>query len=211
MKVMGITGGVGSGKSTVLEYLKRLPEMEEDSVFAGLRIRVVEADKVAHDLQKPAGVCYDEIVSTFGSAILEKDGTINRRKLGDIVFADKDRLTQLNHIVHPQVKKTITDRIEEFRRSKMMDFVFVEAALLIEDHYDEICDQLWYIYAREDVRRERLKASRGYTDEKIAQMMAKQLDEETFRRTCQVIIDNSGTDAETQEQIRVELLRNISE
>lgn len=210
MKVIGITGGVGSGKSTVLEYLKQLPEINEDSAFAGLRIHVVEADKVAHDLQKPAGVCYDEIVSAFGSVILEKDGTINRKKLGDIVFADKDRLIQLNHMVHPQVKKTITGMLEEFRKNKRMDFVFVEAALLIEDHYDEICDQLWYIYAREDVRRERLKASRGYTDEKIAQMMAKQLDEETFRQACQVIIDNSGTDTETQKQIRAELLRNIT-
>ncbi len=209
MKVIGITGGIGSGKSTVLNYLRNLSENCTEPPLNHVKTYVIEADKVAHDLQKPGNLCYDAIVYAFGQDVLMEDGTIDRKKLGSIVFTEERRLQELNAIVHPFVKKHITQTINAIRENQWADFVFIEAALLIEEHYDEICDELWYIYVKEANRRIRLKASRGYTDDKISQIMAKQLDEETFKRACRVVIDNNNSAEDTYEQIREELACRI--
>lgn len=191
MKVIGITGGTGSGKSLVLEYVRQK-----------YRACVVEADKVAHYLQKPGQVCYDSIVNFFGEDILAEDGTIDRKMLGDRVFSNRDELLQLNAVVHPAVRQEIIRIIEERRKENAWDYLFLEAALLIEEHYEAICDEMWYIYVKEDIRRERLKCSRGYSDEKITQMMASQLGEEDFRRACRIVIDNNRNEEDTFRQIR---------
>lgn len=209
MKVIGITGGVGSGKSTILAYLHNLAEYCTEPPLNNIKTYVIDADKVAHDLQKPGNLCYDAIIHAFGQGILHEDGTIDRKKLGNIVFSDNKRLLELNAIVHPSVKNHIIQTIETIRSGQSADFIFVEAALLIEEHYDEICDELWYIYVNEDNRRIRLKQSRGYTDEKISQIMAKQLDEETFRKACRVVIDNNNSAEDTYRQIREELTCQI--
>lgn len=210
MKVIGITGGVGSGKSLVLAYLRDLSNNYPEPPFNNIKTYVIEADKVAHDLQKPGNLCYDAIVSAFGQNILNKDGTIDRKELGSIVFSDENRLMELNAIVHPFVKQYIIQTIDAIGRKQSADYIFIEAALLIEEHYDEICDRLWYIYVNEENRRKRLKASRGYSDEKISQIMEKQLDEATFRKACQVVIDNNNSAEDTYRQIREELACQIS-
>ena len=180
MKIIGITGGVGSGKSRVLSYIEeKFPCV------------ICQADHVAWELQKPGQKGYLEIIEYFGKQILNEDGTICRPRLGQIVFADERKLQVLNEIMHPAVKEAIRDKIAQEQQRGTKLFV-LEAALLIEEHYDEICDELWYIYTDETNRRERLKASRGYTDEKIDSMMATQLSEDVFRKKCKVVIDNSG-------------------
>lgn len=181
MKVLGITGGVGAGKSTILDYLNRR-----------YHARIIEADKVAHFLMEPGQTVYYKVVEAFGSGILRGDQTIDRQKLGRLVFDSQEKLIKLNSIVHPAVKEYIAGEIGEERKLKRVPFVAVEAALLIEDHYDTICDELWYIFAEEDVRRRRLSASRGYTDEKSASIMKNQLPDEIFRESCQFVIDNSS-------------------
>lgn len=189
MKIIGITGGVGSGKSRVLSYI--------EETFQAV---ICQADHVAWDLQKPGEMCYKEIVAHFGSGILNQDETINRKSLGQIVFADAQALLRLNAITHPAVKEEIKRRIKEENKKGTMLFV-LEAALLIEEHYDEICDELWYIYTDEQIRRERLKESRQYSDEKIDAIMASQLPEEEFRGRCQKIINNNGMFEETCVQL----------
>ena len=179
MKIIGITGGVGSGKSRVLSYL----EETYDCV-------ICQADHVAWELQRPGQKGYVEILKHFGSGILNEDGTINRAALGQIVFSNEKELLVLNSIMHPSVKSAIKEKIAEEQKKETELFV-IEAALLIEEHYDEICDELWYIYTDEQKRRDRLKNSRGYTDEKIDSMMATQLPEAVFRKKCKVEIDNS--------------------
>ena len=179
MKIIGITGGVGSGKSRVLSYI--------EETYSCV---ICQADHVAWELQKPGEKGYLEIVKHFGSKILNEDETINRPALGQIVFSDDKELLALNAIMHPAVKVAIKDKIIE-ENNKNTELFVLEAALLIEEHYDEICDELWYIYTDEAIRRDRLKSSRGYTDEKIDSMMKTQLSEEVFRKKCKVVIDNS--------------------
>ena len=189
MKIIGITGGVGSGKSRVLSYME-----------TKYRAVICQADHVAWKLQEPGQKCYAQIVACFGENILDEDGTINRGKLGRIVFADKDKLCQLNKIMHPAVKDYIVEWIQRARNSETTYFI-IEAALLLEEDYNLICDEMWYIYCDENIRRERLRSSRGYTDEKIDAIMASQLSEHIFRKECQVMIDNSGDFEDTCCQI----------
>lgn len=191
MKVLGITGGVGAGKSTILAY------MEER-----YRARVIQADKAAHLLQEPGNRCYDRIVAAFGREILNEDGRICRSRLAALVFADSTLLRRLNEIVHPSVKEYIMAEIRREEQKAEAPFVVVEAALLLEDRYDLICDEIWYVHADEKTRTRRLMESRGYSREKVCSIMDKQMKEEEFRRQCKFVIDNSGNFVEnTYEQI----------
>lgn len=195
MKIIGITGGVGSGKSAVLEYFQKMK-----------KTTVCQADLVAHELQQPGEMCYKKIVSHFGEGILNSDSrrTINRKALGTVVFQDTRELKVLNSVIHPAVKERIRYEIHKAQEAGQRLFV-LEAALLIEDHYDEICDELWYIYTDEKVRRERLQESRHYSDGKIDSIIANQSSEQRFRENCCVVIDNSGSLEDTYSQIDLEL------
>lgn len=189
MKIIGITGGVGSGKSEVVNFIARRWDAT-----------VVQADAVGHLLMKPGKSCFDPIVELFGPEILREDGKLDRAKIAEIVFNDKELLGKLNAIVHPAVKRYIKKAIEREREHETELFV-IEAALLIEDNYDEICDELWYIYADEPTRIERLKLHRGYSDEKIRDVFANQLSEEEFSSHCHFEVDNSGDFEDTKAQI----------
>lgn len=189
MRIIGITGGVGSGKSRVLSF------MEEQ--YGAV---ICQADQVAWKLQEPEQACYEKIVSHFGTGILREDKTINREILGGIVFGNSEEMAVLNRIVHPEVKSYIRNLIQEEEKAGTKYFI-LEAALLLEDHYDEICDELWYIYTRETVRRMRLKESRGYSEEKISAIIDSQMPEHVFRERCQVTIDNSEAFEKTEKEI----------
>lgn len=189
--VIGITGGVGSGKSTVLHLLS-----EKFGCF------VIEADEIGHQVMQRGGCAYEEVVAAFGSDILKDDFEIDRKKLAEIVFHDKAQLEVLNHIVHPAVKSEIKKEIEKKKRHHKEAVIVIEAALLIEAHYQDLCDELWYIYATEQVRFLRLQQSRGYTVEKTKSVMANQLSEAEFLKHCNRKIDNSYDVQYTYEQIK---------
>lgn len=180
MKIIGITGGVGAGKSALLQYIGER-----------YRCKILTADEIAHKVKEPGQDCYREIVSLLSTEILEEDGTIHRGKMAAKIFGSEELLQKVNDLIHPAVKKRILDEIAAAKAEGKLDFLFVEAALLIEDGYLDIVDEMWYIYAREEVRRRRLKESRNYTDEKIDAILKSQLDEEAFRKYCSVVIDNS--------------------
>ena len=182
MKILGITGGVGCGKSTVLLYLQ-----EAYGAF------LIECDQVARSVQERGGVCYAPMTDLFGEEILLEDGSINRRAVAQRIFEDPVSREKLNEIVHPAVKGRVRELILEHADSPL---IVIEAALLLEDHYDEICDEIWYIYADEETRRWRLKTSRGYSDERITDMMASQLTDEQFREQTDLTIDNSSENIE---------------
>lgn len=189
MPVIGITGGVGSGKSKVLEEL--------GTSHCAV---ICQADDVARELQQKGRQCYEAIVDVFGRGILDTSGEIDRKKLAEIVFSDPVQLKALNKIVHPAVKQEILRRINQAEADDMMFFV-IEAALLLEDNYDAVCDEVWYIYTDEDTRRMRLKESRGYSDEKIDSIMKNQMDEQLFFSRCDRTINNSGCFENTKQQI----------
>lgn len=196
MKIIGITGGVGAGKTQILEYLNNK-----------YGATICQADKVGKKLQKKGGACFDAIVEHFGEEILDEKGELDRERLAGIVFSDQEELEFLNSIVHPAVKEEIRKKIAHEERKHTNIFV-VESALLIEDHYDEICDELWYIYVEDEIRRNRLYFSRGYDTQKIDEIIAAQLPKDMFLKNCDRVIDNSGVFAETMMQLD-KIIKNL--
>ena len=190
MKLIGVTGGVGAGKSQVLGYIR-------DTYKA----RILLADEAANDLKKPGMPCYEPVIATLGRQILQEDGTINNKKMAEAIFASSEKLAQINAIIHPAVRTYIMEQIRLERESGVNDFFFLEAALLIEEGYDCICDELWYIYTTEENRRKRLMESRGYSKEKVAQIFQSQLSEETYRKYCATVIDNNGAKEDAIRQV----------
>ena len=189
MHTIGITGGVGAGKSTVLNYLQER-----------YKAYLIVADELAKELELPGHACYEKLTEAFGEKILDEEGFIDKKAFAERIFSDPQSLKTANDIIHPAVKEEILKRLQEQEEAGKELFV-VEAALLIEEKYDEILDELWYIYTDDAVRRERLKESRGYSEEKIESIMRQQLSEEEFRRHCRVVIDNSKRPEDTQAQI----------
>lgn len=191
MKIIGITGGVGAGKTQVLSYI----EMH-------YKCRIIRADEAAHLLYGPGRECYKRLVELLGNVILNKDITINKAKLAEIIFGDKALLEKVNEIVHPAVKKYILEQIEYEKEKGTAEYFFIEAALLIEEHYDQIADELWYIHSDAAIRERRLVEERHYSEQKISDIMKGQLSEEEFRKHCQKVILNNGDLEETYKQIK---------
>ena len=190
MKIIGITGGVGAGKSRILKHIKE-----------NYNAKILLADEVANEIKLRGRECYEPLVRLLGTEVLGADLEIDKGKMAQIIFRDQEKLQAVNAILHPAVRQCILHRIREEQQKGEADYFILEAALLIEEHYDEIVDELWYIYADEKTRSKRLKKSRGYSEEKIHAIMAGQLSEEEFRASCQVVIDNSKTPEEACRQV----------
>ncbi|SEK41068.1 dephospho-CoA kinase [Butyrivibrio sp. ob235] len=197
MKVIGVTGGVGAGKSTVLNYIEK-----------SCNCRIIFSDKVANDIKLKGQSCYEPIVDLLSEDILGPDGEIDKKKMAAKIFADDSLLKQVNDILHPAVNNYIFGEIEKEKAEGKLDYLFIEAALLIENGYHKIVDELWYIYADESVRRKRLKESRGYSDEKIDDIIKGQLSDEEFRKYASFVIDNSNDENDTKRQIDLKLGEN---
>ena len=179
--IIGITGGVGAGKSAILGYIEE-----------NYNATVIYSDNVANDIKKRGYPAYDELLAILGRDVLDSDLEIDKAKMAEAIFRDKTLLDKVNNVLHPAVNTFIINIIDSEREKGELDFVFVEAALLIENGYKNFVDELWYVYADEDTRRLRLKKSRGYSDEKIDSIFASQLDEKTFRENADFVIDNSA-------------------
>lgn len=199
MKVIGITGGVGAGKSTVVGIIqKHIP-----SVY-------LHCDVIAHDLMLPDGKAYPEIVRRFGEQILNEDKTINRKALYEASFPT-GRVEELNACVHPLVREFVEETIARLRAEQFEGYILIEAALLIEAGYREICDELWYVTAPEALRRERLAKDRGYTEEKIDSIMAQQSSEEFFRQNCDFVLMNDSSFEECDDNIMGQIEKHQKE
>lgn len=190
MKVLGITGGIGSGKTLALNILKEKYNAE-----------IIEADRLGHELMEPGRAVYNNVVSYFGRDILGKDDTIDRKKLGGIVFADKDKLRKLNGLSHPVIRDEILRIIDE-GRNRGTELVVLEAALLIEEGYSSICDHMVYVYSPVEIRINRLMEYRGFDRERALAVIRSQKPEEYYRDNCDLMIDNSGDRFQTEENIR---------
>lgn len=190
MRFIGITGGIGAGKSEILDYIRKHYKCE-----------IYLADEVAHQVKLPGTDCFDSLVKLLGQEIVGADGEIDKAVMAKKIFSDSRLLEQVNDIIHPAVKEFLLKKLAAAKQNAQVELFFVEAALLIEGGYKEIVDELWYIYADRKVRTRRLKEGRGYSDERIEHVMDKQLSEEEFRRNCDFIIDNSGSLADSCRQI----------
>lgn len=195
-KVIGIAGGVGSGKSTVLDILRR----EYGAV-------VCMADELGHEVMKPGTAGFDRIRETFGEGILSPEGEIDREFLARQVYRDADQLGRLNAIVHPLVISEIRRRISERDRSRLF---ILETALLFETGCDQLCDEVWGVVTEDEIRIGRLAASRGYTREKAESIMRNQHSNARLRTMCKRVLANDGELEDLETQIR-EAVENLLE
>ncbi len=195
MYVVGITGGIGAGKSKVMEYLNR-----KENTF------ILETDKLAHELMNPGHFAYKKIIDEFSENILDENMKIDRKILGKIVLENNEKLKTLNSIIHPAVKEYIKKDI--LKKAELgYDFYFIEAALLIQDGYREICDSIWYISATIEVRKERIKHERGYSDDKANAFLINQPDDLFYKNGSDIVINNNQQFDETKTQIDAILIK----
>jgi dephospho-CoA kinase len=179
--VIGLTGGIGAGKSTVTQVLEELGAA------------VIDADKVGHQIYLPELPAWREIVETFGREVLHADRTINRQALGKIVFADPEALRTLNRIVHPKMFERMAELIAELRARGGMEAIVIEAAILIEANWQPLADQIWLVVASEPVVIERLAKQRNLSPEQARTRIAAQLSDEEHLKHAQVVIRNDGS------------------
>ena len=194
MKVYGITGGAGTGKSEVIKMLQLN--------FGGC---VIMSDEVARELMQKGNISYQLIVEYFGRDILMDDGEIDRKKLADHVFNNKEALEKLNSMTHPYVKDEIRKLIAEAEASGECRFVALESAILLECGYEDICDEFWYVYTKPEIRRQRMKETRNYSDEKVDSVMRNQQPDEVFFKQCSFVIENNTTLSDVYDQLKEKL------
>lgn len=189
--IIGVMGGVGSGKSTVLNYLENNYEAN-----------IIEADKVAKEVMLPGNDVYNEIAKTFPEVIV--DNRIDSKKLAEIVFNDKEQLEKLNSITHPGAVKEIVSRI----KSSKNRIIVVESAILLGSGVEQYCDELWFVFCNRDTRIKRLIQTRGYSKEKCISVIESQPADEEYNKGADEFIDNSYSEENTREQI--DLILNTS-
>jgi dephospho-CoA kinase len=195
MKVIGITGGIGSGKSLIADIMR-------DTFHAYL----INTDQIAHKFMEKGEITYQLIIEYFGEEILSPSGEINRGALGKIVYKDGDKLLKLNSFSHPYVMDYVRSLIAEKQKEKT-ELICVETALPIEAGLKDFCDAIWYVYAPETVRRERLKLSRNYDEKKMDEIFKNQISDTEYRKASTHVIINDCPFEKITEQIQI-LLEN---
>jgi dephospho-CoA kinase len=178
--IIGLTGGIGSGKSVVGRML------------AELGAHVIDTDKIGHRVYIPGSEGFGRIVETFGRGVVAPDGTIDRKKLGAVVFADAERRAALNAIVHPLIFGEIMREIAERRNAGFSGPIVLEAPILVEAKGTGLVDQIWVVTAPPDAVRARLTQDRAMTQAEIEARVAAQLDDAERRRHADVILENDG-------------------
>ena len=186
MMVLGLTGGVGAGKSRILELFS-----EEYGA------QVIQADLVARQLEEPGQPGLTGLVSLFGNGILQADGTLDRKRFAEQIFGNPEALRRVNALIHPLTWNEIKRQIRE----SSAELVVVEAALF-DERSREVCRYLLYVDTQDEIRIQRLMENRGYSREKCLDIMKNQADRNDFLKLADFVIDNSGSLEESRLQIR---------
>jgi len=189
MKVIGLTGGIGSGKSTVAQFLQELGAV------------IIDADKVGHEVLKPNTEVWRQVVAVFGRQILKPDGDIDRKKLGEIVFSNPEHLARLNQLMHPPIYKAVTAQLEEYRRQGAR-VVVVEAPLLIEAGWTSLIDEVWVTAAPETTILRRLKEGMGLSQAQSLARIRSQLPAKERLKHADVVIDTDSSLDEVKAKVK---------
>ena len=194
MLVIGLTGGIGTGKSEVARLLQ------------SLGAAVISADEVGHEAYAPNSESWREVVDTFGKEILQPSGEIDRQKLGAIVFSDPQQLEKLNAIMHPRMARMVADRIQVLRDQGALTVV-VEAALLFEAGWDSLVDEVWTTDSSVESVVERLQARNGMDEKEARRRIDSQMDPAERIERSDLVVDNSS-DVSALEQTVMALWEN---
>ena len=187
-RIIGITGGIASGKSTVTEFLRQQG------------YQVIDADQVVHELQEPGGRLYQALLSTFGSVILQEDGHLDRPKLGAMIFGNPQLLAQSSQIQNQIIREELACRRELLTETE--DIFFMDIPLLFELSYENWFDQIWLVDVMEETQLNRLMSRNVLSQEEAEKRIAAQLSLKEKRKRADVLIDNNGSLEETRRQIR---------
>ena len=179
MKVIGLTGGTGSGKSIVSAFL------EQNGAY------VIDADKIAHDIIARGKPAYEELTSYFGGAILDENRNILRKKLGSIVFTNKEKLDFLNRCTHKYIIQEIDKKIAERKQKKEDTCIVLDAPLLLEANLESRCSEIWVVFAEEEVRARRIMERDNITYQDAKNRIGSQKNWEVYRQKANLILDNS--------------------
>ncbi len=198
MKIIGVVGGMGSGKSTVVHLLSELA-----------KTYIISADHIGHRILKKGNPGYTLAIETFGKEIVGEDGEINRGILGSIVFSDPAKLEQLNQISHPLIYKKVKEEIEVAASKDVYDYIIVDAALLIEIRLIELVNQVWGVYLPFETQVERIMLRNSLSKEEAIKRISTQLPWLEIKKRTDATIDNGGTMGSTKEQIEYLLKQSL--
>ena len=188
VRIIGITGGIASGKSIVTEFLRQQG------------YQVIDADQVVHELQEPGGRLYQALLSAFGSAILREDGRLDRPKLGAMIFGNPQLLEQSSQIQNQIIREELAGRRDMLAETE--DIFFMDLPLLFELQYEDWSDQIWLVDVTEETQLSRLMTRNSLSQEEAEKRIAAQLSLREKRKRADVLIDNNGSLEETRQQIR---------
>ena len=188
VRIIGITGGIASGKSTVTEFLRQQG------------YQVIDADQVVHELQEPGGRLYQALLSAFGSAILQEDGRLDRPKLGAMIFGDPELLAQSSQIQNQIIREELAGRRDLLAETE--DIFFMDLPLLFELQYEDWFDQIWLVDVTEKTQLSRLMTRNSLSQEEAEKRIAAQLSLLEKRKRADVLIDNNGSLEQTRQQLR---------
>ncbi|QEK12327.1 dephospho-CoA kinase [Crassaminicella thermophila] len=195
MKVIGLTGGIASGKSTASNILKQFG------------IPVIDADIIAREIVELGKPALNEIKNTFGKAVINEDGSLNRKYLGKIVFSDKKQLEKLNAIMHKRIMEEIINRIDMYRKNSTYPVIIVDAALLIEMNMYKLVDEVWLVVADEKIQLSRLMERDKICIEDAIDRVKAQMSTGQKKKYADVIINNNLDIAYLKNQIEKQLNR----
>ena len=196
MRIIGLTGGIASGKSTVSRILQSMGAV------------AIDADAIAHELAEPGAPLYEAYITHWGAGILTPEGTLDRRKIGDIVFADEDERRWLDDVSHPLLCREVQRRLAALRTSDVQTVV-LDAPLLFEAGWERLADETWVVVLPRDIQLRRLMARNHYTEEEALSRMESQLSQEEKMRRADVVIDNRGSEAQLEKKVQEAFRRPV--
>ena len=189
MKIVGLTGGIGTGKSTASKYLA-------DNGFA-----VIDADQIAREVVEPGQPLLEKLRETFGAGIIRVDGSLDRKALAAIVFADERKRDELDRVMHGRILQVIDEQIRELQGQGVCRGIILDAPLLFETGLEQKCDQTWLLVADTEIRIRRVCSRDGSTPQEVEARMKSQMDDREKRRRAGVVLDNSGSRRELEEKL----------
>ena len=190
MKIIGLTGGIASGKSTAARILRSMGAVTIDS------------DQIARRVVEPGKPAWKDIVEYFGQEILNQDSSLNRIKLGLHVFSDPGKLRKLNEITHPRIIEAIREELQRIKSRSPQSVVVLEVPLLYETNMDSLCDAVWVVWVDRATQIDRLMARDGISREEAVKRIDSQLSLDEKAQRADIVINNSGDGSNMQEELR---------